>query len=78
MSRISHGISIFSKNNKFDRINWVTFKNLVIMTAKMKEIVEYLDSSIKDPKKLAKPANSDKSTTKPKLIIITITSEPTS
>ena len=50
MSRISHRSSIFSKNNKFDRINWVTFKNLVIMTTKIRGVVEYLDSSIKDPK----------------------------
>jgi len=30
-------------------MNWITFKNLVIMTAEIWEAMGYLDSSIKNP-----------------------------
>jgi len=81
MSRIPHRPLTFSKNDRFNETNWVIFKNLVTITAKMRGAMKYLDSSIKKPTtstKLAKPANLNKPTTKPKTTTVIIISEPTS
>ena len=49
MSRKSHGPLVFPNNNKFNEMNWITFKNLVIMTAEMQGAMGYPDSFIKNP-----------------------------
>lgn len=49
ISEISHKISIFSKNNRFNGTNWITFKILVTMTTEIRRAIKYLNSSIKDP-----------------------------
>ena len=54
MSKISHRLPVFPNNNKFNGINWITFKNLVIIIAEIQETVEYLDSFIKNPTMLMK------------------------
>ena len=35
MSRISYEPPIFFENNRFNGTNWITFKNLVTIAAKM-------------------------------------------
>ena len=66
MSGTSHKPPMFSKNNKFDKTNSITFKNLITMTTEMKEVMEYLNSSIK---------NLDKPVIKPQIVIVMTVSE---
>lgn len=47
MFRISHKPLTFSENNRFNETNWVIFKNLVTMTAKIRGTMGYLDNLIK-------------------------------
>jgi len=48
MSKTSHRPSVFLNNNKFNGMNWITFKNLVIITAEMQGAMGYPDSFIKN------------------------------
>ena len=68
---------IFTKDNKLDRTNQIVFKNLIIMTAKVQDIISYLDRFIKNPTTLIKSTSyitsklsKDSTTTKPKPIVV--------
>ena len=62
----------FTENHKFDSTNWIAFKNMVIIAAKVWGAIGYLKGIIKDPSTLRKSANTTNSkttsttTTKPK------------
>ena len=46
---ITHKLLTFTENDKFDGSNWITFKNLIIMAAKVCKAMGYLDGLIRDP-----------------------------
>jgi len=49
MSDIAYGLPTFIENNKFDRLNWIAFKNLIIVATEVCGAIGYLDGSIRDP-----------------------------
>jgi len=72
---ITHKLLTFTKNDKFDGSNWITFENLIIMAAKVCKAMGYLDGSIRNPTTIIQspnPPNSilttSKLATKPKQI----------
>jgi len=75
MSDIAYGLPTFIENNKFDRLNWIAFKNLIIVATEVCGAIGYLDGSIRDPTTIIQsPDPSDfisttsKPATKPKQI----------
>jgi len=69
MSGTAHGLPTFTENDKFDRLNWITFKNLIIVAAEVCRAMGYLDGSIRDPTTIIQspdPPDSTSTITKPK------------
>ena len=48
MAGILCGLPIFIENNMFGGINWIVFKNMVIMVAEVWDAMGYLEEIIKD------------------------------
>jgi len=68
MSDIAHGPPTFTENDKFDGLNWIAFKNLIIVATEVCGAMGYLDESIRDPTTIIQspdPPNSTSTTSKP-------------
>jgi len=81
MSGTAHGPPTFTENDKFDGLNWIVFKNLIIVAAEVHRAMGYLDRSIRDPTTIIQspdPPDSTSTTsklaTKPKQIQLEATS----
>jgi len=76
MSGTAHGLPTFTENDKFDGLNWIAFKNLIIVAAEVCGAMEYLDGLIKDPTTLIQspnPPDSILTTSKPKQTQLEVT-----
>ena len=57
MSGTAYGLPTFTENNKFDRSNWIAFKNLIIVATEVCGAIGYLDGSIRDPTTIIQSPN---------------------
>ena len=72
----AHGPPTFTENDKFDGLNWIAFKNLIIVAAEVCGAMGYLDGSIRDPATLiqsSNPPDSTLTTSKPKQTQLEVT-----